>query len=369
MKRKESTTAVMEPPPGTPQQPTRGHIDLRSRAMLCTLKLRKWGATITDDVITEDVQQRTGMAEDRGRFEKKLLSKDALAKQQAAYSRIKSIFKRYTRPWGDQWATGIVSAPALAKLKREIDTAIADYDQLFHDELASPGPAGRSKYLDKVYAEQAALGTSWKLSDYPTIEELKTKYEARVRFHGIPDEADIRIDVSKEIIDQIREEQKDYVAQSLNTVMAGLFGELRGMVEDLIGAMDESSATPEQTIQTLIGKLQNSPSLTAAELSDITKQVEALQKDVGKASSIRATLFKKIDAFCQRIPDLNFSGDAKLDEFAQSIRSLIATGDAKELAATLRDTPAARGEIRDRAQEILAEMQDWFGGFEGDERA
>lgn len=359
--RSEPTTPQQVP--GTPDRMT--HVDIRQRAVLTRLSLRQWSATITDREITEDVARRNGMADDMGRFEKKLFNKGALAKIQSACSRIEGIHKRYTLPWSE-WGTRILAGPAIPKYRSEMTQAIDDLEQTVKDELSVLGPTGLTRYEELKNEARQSLGSSFRDADYPTLDKVKERFRARFVIRPIPDVADFRIDLGAEVVKQIGDEIRESIQKDVDAGMRQVFERLHEFAERLVKALQEPEERPQlRTLAQISAEIESTPDLSQERMRELLAEAQAVGAATPTTTALRQDLFKYVGKFLEDVPLLNVTGDSKLEEFRLAVSKLIDGADAKQL----RDNASDRKQARTEAEAILAQMNDFLGLTEEVENA
>ncbi len=311
-RRKVVTEAVPVPLPAAPEPV---HQDVRQRAMLVNLTVHQWLASATDEKITDEVAQQHGIAAEMGRYQKNLLSKNALARLRSAGNKLRSTHNRYTLPW-DEWGTRILSAKAFLDYNAALRHGIDEFDQIFREEMEEPGLSGKSKYEESQDEARRLLNGAFREDDYPTLETLRAKFRAKITVMPIPAGEDFRIDLGAEATAQVRQEIEAKASDRITEAMRGVYGRLRDAV---------------------------------------LKLAVALQAE--KTEAIRSTLFTSLNTVLEALPRLNITGDATLDDFAAEIGQLVSGLSAKEL----RESEPHRVNIMKRASAILDQMNDFLG--------
>ena len=312
--RKEAALAAA-PAPAEAAPPAVERNDVRRRAMLVNLAVHEWLANTTDARITDDVAKQHGIATDMGKYQKKLLSKSALERLRTAANKLRSTHKRLTLPW-DEWGTRILSSQAYFLYNSDMRSLVNEYEQIVREELEAPGASGQSKYEEHKAEAKRLLNGAFREEDYPTLAQLKRKFRADIRIMPIPAGDDFRIELGAEATEEVRRQIEAQSKDRVTAAMEGLFERLKGMVEKLVAALKAE-----------------------------------------KTEAIRSTLFTSLAALLDTLPILNVTGDPNLARFAAEIVGLLDGASAKEL----RESEPLRAEKLQRADEILAKMNDFLG--------
>jgi hypothetical protein len=290
------------------------HVDVRQRAMLVKLEIHKWPARTVDTVITDEVAEHRGIEGEMGKYRKELLPKEALAKIRTAARALRARHNALTLPW-DENSTRILSSAAWTKYNATVRAGVDEFEQIFQDELAAIGESGVSKYEEQKREAKRLLNGAYREADYPTLEQIRRKFRASISVFPIPDGADFRIELGADETAQVRNEIEARVNEKIESAMRDLYERVKFVVERL----------------------------------SVTLKSEASEE-------IRATLLTSITAVLDVLPLLNVTGDTMLDTLAVEIREMISGVDAK----ALRESPSFRDVIAQRADAILAQMNDFL---------
>jgi len=361
-KRRHVTVRLNAPEqtPGTPEAPTRGHVDIRSRALLVIVNVKEWSAQVTAEDLRDQLVFDNGIQDaELIRATKSVLPKESLAKLRTAANKITSTFKRWSMPWGNVWSTRILAATAYPDARKEIMDAITEYDALVISELESIGASGQSRYAEAKERAKTLLGGAYRETDYPTLDQVKTRFRASFRTMSIPDGADIRVDLSRDIIDQIRAEEKQFAQDAVTAAMDTLYDEMAAMIERLTAALDEEVVDPQVKVAALQAELQTilaTPgALTPEKLAAFETELTEIQNGK-KATAIREDLFKSVARFASRVPQLNITGDSRLEALAKKLETLVTTNSA----ADVRNSVPLKADVKAQAEEILEQVADLY---------
>jgi hypothetical protein len=91
------------------------------------------------------------------------------------------------------------------------------------------------EYPSLQQTAQNYLGSLYDPLDYPSVEEVATKFDFRLVFSPVPDAGDFRIDLPNSELDGIRQQ---YEANANERVEAAM-GEQWGKLHDMIARMAE----------------------------------------------------------------------------------------------------------------------------------
>lgn len=280
--------------------------NLNERAMLASLTIRGWSARKHDKRITNDVATREHASADAGRYNKRLMPKDALAFLTSAASAARAEHYKRTLPWSDEGAR-ILSASGYFDYAKAVKAIRADYMSAADDFAA--------RYPDYVKAAQRQLGNMFDPGDYPSPEAIRDKFAIELHVFPLPSADDFRANLPGDELAAIRADIEAQVRASLTAGQADVY---RRVSEALTHMVTKLRAYQPATLDT-------------------------------KASGIfRDSLVDNVRELATLIPSLNVTGDAALDTLTAELTSLTAFP-----ADTLRNSDAARTSTADNAQAIL----------------
>lgn len=283
---------------------------LASKAMLAGVNIKQWSGRKLDKAVTDQVNRDHGASADAGRFNKSLVSRDALAAIVAVSNRARKEHYSRTLPWHDDGAR-ILSAAGYLEFSRVMHDLRTEFDGAVADFVAG--------YVDFREAAKVRLNGMFKEADYPPADDIGRRFAFGVSIDPMPNAADFRVDVSQVEADRIR---ADIQARSDAAIKAAM-GDVFSRVCEAVGHMAEK--------------------LTAT-------------RDGGKADIFRDSLVENVRDLVRLLPSLNITGDAKLTEVAARMDADLCRYDAD----ALRDDPGARRDTAMAAAAILSDVNDYL---------
>ncbi len=280
---------------------------LAERAMLASLNIRRWAASLTDKRITAEVASNHAVNEKRaGKYRKNAIDVDAPSFQGviSAASELRNQHYFYTLPWGQDGARILPAAmfdqysDEMRTLKRTFEHAV----KVFVDDYP----------LLKIAAKRELNGM-YNEADYPV--NIAAKFGVDISFMPLPDEQDFRAALSEEAVADIKE-----------------------------GIRAELQKTTELAMREPYERLY----------SHISRMVERLSDRKGV---FRDTLITGLSDLCAVLPALNIAGDPNLDEMRRRAERMIAHVHPQDL----REAPALRRDVARQAAEIQQLMAGYMG--------
>jgi hypothetical protein len=286
---------------------------LSSRAMLCSLSISIWSARKHDPEVSEEIAQRHGAQADAGRYHKVLLPKTALAEIQKIVSDARQEHYFITLPWSDN---GYRVLPAAAYMDHtEKMRELSNRFMPAVDALAR-------QFGHLVEEAKVRLGGLFRPEDYPSPEELRSKFSFETKVMPFPDADDFRVTLGDEEKERIKRQITASVEASLQVASRELWQRLYEAVSHLAERLHAYKVTDDG--------------------------VEHPFRD-----SVVTNLVKLVDV----LPKLNVTGDPDLERLAAQVRSSLFV-DPREL----RKSEWARTETAKEAAEIAARMAAYMGG-------
>jgi len=286
---------------------------LSERAMLARLSISQWSARKHDRSVTREVNESHGAAADAGRYNKRLLAREALAAIATIASSARTTHYQLTAPWQDDGAR-LLSA----KLFPEYAKAM----QGFRIEFESAVSQFVAGYPDYVNQARVSLNGLFDESDYPNPETIGGKFDFETQLFNVPDARDFRVDLADGQAADIRSQIETATNQALHVAMRDAWQR----VADTVGHMSEK--------------------LRAYRPATETERAQSTFKD---------SLVENVRALADLLPGLNIANDPALADVARKLRDGLSIYDA----ADLRESMNARETIIMRADDVLAQV----GGY------
>lgn len=278
---------------------------LRDKATAVKLCRKMFNPSQYDRAVTTAVDSDKGTTR-AGKYMKRLLKnctelQDALS----AYGDVYQYVRANTLPWMDEGMRLVPNAHYTEFLLGYRD--LADKADQAVTRLYNVWDAA-------VLADQAVLKGMWDPEDYPSKEDMLTKWELRLMPMPIPSSEDFRIDLDetdKALLDQKIAEVE---ANATTHVIKEVFGPVKAMAERLSVAKGE------------------------------------------KGSVFRNTLVSNVRDACERAKALNINHDERVEEVVKEVSELLGSTTPDDL----REDEVLRAHMGKKMSEIEATMSSWF---------
>jgi hypothetical protein len=287
---------------------------LASRAMLARLTICQWSARKLDKSVTDKVNKDHGAAADAGRFNKLLISADALAEIARIAGEARAMHYHFTLPWQDDGAR-ILPAAAFQNYSDRMRTFRRDFEAAVSRFL--------SAYPDYVADARARLNGMFNPADYPDAADVKSRFAFRTPIDPIPDAADFRVTVGDAQADAIRAEITERIQDATRASVRACYER----IGESVGRMAER-----------------------------LKAYKPADGRGGKAEGIfRDSLVDNVRELAAILPALNITADPDLSAIAERINSALISHDAD----MLRESDSIRSRVAAEASAIA----DHVAGF------
>ena len=278
-------------------------MNLTHDAMLVSLRINSWSGRLYDRQASQQVAVHNDADTSAGRYNKRLLPKQAFAALAATMSNARTSHNANTLPWDDQGGRLLT---------------VANYDRYTTalDTLIERVVRERARFIEDYddYVDQARLdlGRLFRLEDYPGTEELQGKFAIRYRIVPVPDARHFMADLAQGETERVKRDIEQQVRARLNDAQHDLYKRLGEAVE---------------------------------------RVGERLREDEnGKPLVFRDSLIENIRELVDVVPRLNIFADDDLAMLCREVKDKFAGNRARRPAPVgpLRSQPAPAGQTRRR---------------------
>jgi hypothetical protein len=282
--------------------------------MLCSLSISIWSARKHDPDVSQEIAQRHGAQADAGRYHKVLLPKAALAEIQKIVSDARQEHYFMTLPWDDN---GYRVLPAAAYMDH------AEKMRELSDRFTPAVDALAREFGNLVEQAKVRLGGLFRPEDYPSSDELCSKFSFETKVMPLPDAGDFRVTLGDEEKDRIKRQITMAVEASLQVASRDLWQRLYEAVSHLAERLSAYKVT-----------------------------------GVGVEHPFRDTVITNLVKLVDVLPKLNVTGDPELERLAAQVRTSLLV-DPQEL----RKSESVRTETAKAATAICQRMEGYMSGY------
>jgi len=272
---------------------------ISSSAMQVELNISVWTGRKQDKRASEEVVAANNADKGVARVTKSLLGNcdelDALVKFAA---NVRNIHYNSTLPWSDM-GPRLLPTPRYFAYHKNMSALQAEFFRMVDAFIAA--------YDLEVAAAQAKLGDLFDVREYPTAEELRSKFSFRFNYIPLPDAGDWRLDIANEALASLQDQYSQHYQAQLTSAMNDIWKRLY------------------ETLNTL-----------SRQLSDKTED--------GKTPRIYASVFERMQEVLDLMETCNMTGDMQMQlmqrKLAVAFRGVSAEA-VKDDAYLRRDTKQA----------------------------
>jgi hypothetical protein len=283
-------------------------MSISSSAMLVELNISVWTASVVDRAATNKTTTDARATADAGQFKKNLAAGTTLRKHIADYAALcRTWHNGRTLPWADK-GPRLLPTSMFFDYKREVDAR----KTFFEDKV--------SKFVEEypILLADAPLhlGDLFNAADYPTTDELSSKFAFKLVFSPVPESNDFRIDVGNSELAELRAQYDTAYETRINDAMRTTWDKLH---------------------TTLTG------------VSDKLTEPEG-----EKAKLFHGTFISNITEMCDLLSHLNITKDPELEKARRELEKAINGFDLDDI----RTDVGARADLKARVDSVLSGF-DW----------
>ena len=197
-------------------------MNLTHDAMLVSLRINSWSGRLYDRQASQQVAIHHDADTSAGRYNKRLLPKQAFAALAATMSNARTSHYANTLPWDDQGGRLLTVANYdryTAALDSLIERVVRERARFIED------------YDDSVDQARLDLGRLFRLEDYPDTEALQGKFAIRYRIVPVPDARHFMADLAQGETERVKRDIEQQVRTRLNDAQRDLYRRLGEAVE------------------------------------------------------------------------------------------------------------------------------------------
>ena len=283
-------------------------MSIANSSMLVEMNISVWTGQKVDKGATIKVTDEAHASSDAGLFRKNLMAGTSLRKEIADYAAIcRSWHISRTLPWSDKGAR-LLPTSMFFDYKKEAN-ARRDY---FNSKVAK----FIEEYPNLMLAAERSLGDLFNPNDYPSPEEVASKFGFRLVFSPVPESNDFRIDVGNSELAELRAQYDAAYESRVQEAMQTAWGKLHGALL----AMSDKLTEP----------------------------------DGEKAKIFHSTFVSNAQDLCSLLTHLNITGDPQLEMARRDLERAIANVDI----ADIRSDPGVRSDLKAQVTAVLGKY-DW----------
>jgi hypothetical protein len=233
--------------------------------MLVEFNASVWTARKLDRSTTDEVvSSKNATAKDAARVNKHLLAgRTELDIVQQMIGRARTFVYNHTLPWSDS---------GLRLLPTKNFVAFAEKMNAFEEEFAMIVQDFVQIYPTLITAQAMALGDMFKRDDYPTANEIMTKFAFRVNYMPVPTAGDFRVDIGNEAQAELKAKLESLAEERVESAMR----DIRMRLKEHLKRMSDRLTTDYVQGEAKQRRFHDSLVDGALELCDLTKALNVI---------------------------------------------------------------------------------------------
>lgn len=275
-------------------------MSITNSSVIVEMNLSVWTANKLDKQATENVTCDAGASRNAAKVHKNLMAGTNLRKDVADFAQgCRTWHIGKTLPWADKGAR-LLPTSLFLDYKTEANDRRDRFNAMVDEFITN--------YPTLVHNAQAELGTLFNVNDYPSAEEVRSKFGFRLVFSPVPEAGDFRLDVPASEMEELRgqyeESFKDRIADAMREPWDRLHKLLTTMSEKLVELEGDDKklyhASFVTNAQTLCGLLTHLNITQDPELERARVQLEKVMNgtdivDVRESAAVRADMKQRVD--------------------------------------------------------------------------
>lgn len=182
-------------------------MSITSSSVLVELNISVWSAEKLDRRATEDLTITSKAARDAAKVYKNLMSGTSVRKDIADFAtRCRSWHQSQTLPWADRGAR-LLPTSLFMEYKAGVNARRDTFMRMVN--------TFRQEYPKMLAMAPTNMGDLHNHDDYPSVDEVMSKFGFRLVFSPVPDSGDFRLDIPAQELEAMR---KEYDANFLSRV-------------------------------------------------------------------------------------------------------------------------------------------------------
>ena len=287
---------------------------LSERAMLAKLSISSWGGMMLDREVTDSANEEYKASKDAGRYNKRLVATSFFSGISTAHNGGRKAHKVLTLPWDDD-GTRILTTQAYitytSKMKECRLKAEAEVKKALQPENVTA----------MIAEAKIRLGDMFNSDDYPSVDELKEKFNFEVEIDNMPEAGDFRAQISDEAVKGIVKDIERRTDQRIKK------------------ATDDVFLRVKETVQHMKDKLRDYES-----------------KNDGKGKIIRQSVIYNVHEVAQLLPYLNMTNDPRFDELSAELLADLTENSSEILSADAK----LRAQTISKADKLLKKVNQYL---------
>ena len=285
-------------------------MSITTSAVLVELNISVWTANKLDKSETEKVIVGNSAVKDAAQVRKNLMAGTSMRKEIADYTAGCRLWHNTrTLPWADKGAR-LLPTSLFMDYKQEVNVRRDTYNRMVDNFIAN--------YPNLVQTAQNYLGGLFNADDYPSVEEVQSKFGFRLVFSPVPESNDFRLAVAEQDLQDLRQQYES----NFNARLADAMREPWDRLHKLLTGMSE-------------------------------KLTDKAGEEDQKKTRYHDTLITNATALCSLLTHLNVSNDPKLEQARRQLEQTMVGADID----AIKESAEVRASMKTKVDAILSQFQ------------
>lgn len=236
-------------------------------------------------------------------------------------------FNRVTLPWDDNGGRLVTTAQYF-----ETMADMARYEQRF-EQLVS---VFLNTYATEISKQAFELGALFNRDDYPTVDELRSKFRFAFTINPVPMAQDFRIDIGQEALKELQERMNQDTERRITAAVSDAWNRVKEQVEWIHTRMTA-------VLEYEPGKVEE-----VKEVDDDGNVTGLIIKKTRRPKLHESMLDQGLE-LCSLLRDLNVTNDPKLEDARQMLEKALVHVDMK----SLKESPEMQQATKKAMEDIL----------------
>ena len=285
-------------------------MSITSSAVLVEMNISVWTANKLDKGETDKVIASASAVKDAAQVRKNLMAGTSMRKDIADYvAGCRLWHNTRTLPWADKGAR-LLPTSMFMEYKAEANVRRETYNRMVDNFILN--------YPSLVQTAQNYLGGLFKEEDYPSVDEVRSKFGFRLVFSPVPQSGDFRLQIAEQDLQDLRQQYEDNFNDRLADAMREPWDRLHKLLGDMSKKLTDSQDEEEQS-----------------------------------KKRYHDTLITNATSLCGLLTHLNVSKDPQLEEARRALEQTMFGADID----TIKESPEFRASMKSKVDAILNKFE------------
>jgi hypothetical protein len=300
---------------------------IASSASIGSLNISVWEGRKKDKTTEQEITISKGARSSRAASVHKHLLPEAPALEAIKTLRgeIRTWFNRVTLPWDDNGGRLITTGQYF-----ELMDAAAKYERRFTDLVN----VFLNTYSTEISKQAFELGALFNRDDYPTVEELRSKFGFTLSIVPVPLANDFRINIGNEALKELQERMNQHTKQRIAAAVGDAWNRVKEQAEWVLTRMNAVLDYDPDAVEEV-------------KETDEAGNVTSLTIKKKRRPKLHESMLDQGLELCSLLRDLNVTNDPKLEEARHMLERALVNVDIDSLKESKETQQATKKAMED----------------------